>query len=285
MMLPGLKHKAYQDELVLPTEKIVIGTKHNGWARKVQEWLNLHRYHSNFKLPYKVEIDDWFGPATSKAVAAFQQSAGIKVTGEVGKTTFRHLIEPMSTAFDVRNIEFGAWDFISMKNNFRKALLLIANQLVSVHPTEIHPNSGPWVRAFMKGHEGEWAAWCCGFVSTCIDFASAMTEMEMNSILPWSWSCEQTKQNAIAENSTSKYYSPEDILKNNIVPESGDLFLVIRKSDNRARHIGIVESVDKNNLVYCIEGNTNDEGSREGYELCKRIRNFANGNYGIIKLM
>lgn len=38
-------------------------------------------------------------------------------------------------------------------------------------------------------------------------------------------------------------------------------------------HTFIVEWVEKE-IVHTIEGNTNDEGSREGYEVCKRQRNI-----------
>jgi hypothetical protein len=38
-------------------------------------------------------------------------------------------------------------------------------------------------------------------------------------------------------------------------------------------HIGVVEGVDDYGNVVCIEGNTNDDGSREGYEVCRKHRN------------
>lgn len=39
-------------------------------------------------------------------------------------------------------------------------------------------------------------------------------------------------------------------------------------------HIGVVESVGGDDgAVVCIEGNTNDDGSREGYEVCRKHRN------------
>lgn len=36
-------------------------------------------------------------------------------------------------------------------------------------------------------------------------------------------------------------------------------------------HTGFVERVDGSN-IHTIEGNTNDEGSREGYEVARRVR-------------
>ena len=66
-----LKRTDYLNELKPPKEVISVGTKGNGWAKKVQEWLNLHRFHTpNFNL--RVDIDDWFGNATAEAVKDFQ---------------------------------------------------------------------------------------------------------------------------------------------------------------------------------------------------------------------
>ena len=36
-------------------------------------------------------------------------------------------------------------------------------------------------------------------------------------------------------------------------------------------HTGFVERIDGTS-IHTIEGNTNDTGSREGYEVCRRIR-------------
>ena len=270
-----LKYNNYLEELKKPKNLISIGTKKDGWAKKVQEWLNLHRFHTKGYYT-RVEMDDWFGKATASAVKEFQLINGLKETGDVDLNTWLCLVNPMYNAF----MHIGDID-----GDVSERLVEYINQFCEEHPTEIHPNSGPWVRAFMKGNEGEWAAWCNGVVSTALDHACASLNIDMNSILKWEWSCERTKQNALKENGTAKYYSPEDLLlcKDNVKIERGDIFLVIRKSDNRARHIGVVENVNEG-VASCIEGNTNDEGSREGYELCKRKRNLTNGNYGIIKL-
>ncbi len=267
-----LNRTDYLDELKLPKKTIGVGTKKDGWAKKVQEWLNLHRFHSP-KFSTRVDIDDWYGKATASAVKEFQSLKGIEQTGKVDTTTWLRLVAPMRRAF--REVDGEA--------DVKQRLVQYMQQFCEEHPTEIHPNSGPWVRAFMKGNEGEWAAWCNGVVSTALDHACASLSLDMKDVMRWSWSCEETKQYAIKDSTTATYYSPEQLNKGEVVPELGDLFLVIRKSDNRARHIGVIEKVEES-IASCIEGNTNDEGSREGYELCKRKRNLTNGNYGIIKL-
>ena len=40
----------------------------------------------------------------------------------------------------------------------------------------------------------------------------------------------------------------------------------------RFSHVGIVERVRPDGSVETIEGNTNDEGSREGFKVCRRVR-------------
>jgi hypothetical protein len=37
------------------------------------------------------------------------------------------------------------------------------------------------------------------------------------------------------------------------------------------QHVGIVTNIIEG-VFYAIEGNTNDDGEREGYEVCERIR-------------
>lgn len=63
-------------------------------------------------------------------------------------------------------------------------------------------------------------------------------------------------------------------------PTPGDVFIMIFASGTG--HTGFVEKVD-GDWVYTIEGNTNDEGSREGYEVARRKRPLSSIK-GFIKL-
>lgn len=55
-------------------------------------------------------------------------------------------------------------------------------------------------------------------------------------------------------------------------PQPGDIF--IQDHGHGLGHTGIVERVEGDN-IHTIEGNTNDTGSREGYEVCRRVRKKA----------
>lgn len=58
-------------------------------------------------------------------------------------------------------------------------------------------------------------------------------------------------------------------------PKPGDIFLVL-KSDDDAIHTGIVVKALANGQVLTWEGNTNNDGSREGYRVCQRRRSTHN---------
>lgn len=52
-------------------------------------------------------------------------------------------------------------------------------------------------------------------------------------------------------------------------PQPGDVFIM--DLGEGLGHTGIVERVE-GNILHTIEGNTNDSGSREGYEVCRKTR-------------
>lgn len=61
------------------------------------------------------------------------------------------------------------------------------------------------------------------------------------------------------------------VLQEGSTPQPGDIFIM--DLGHGLGHTGIVESVDSGGTLHTIEGNTNDTGSREGYEVARKIRN------------
>jgi hypothetical protein len=55
-------------------------------------------------------------------------------------------------------------------------------------------------------------------------------------------------------------------------PQVGDIFIM--DYGKGLGHTGFIEKVEGEN-INTIEGNTNDTGSREGYEVCRRIRKIS----------
>ena len=56
------------------------------------------------------------------------------------------------------------------------------------------------------------------------------------------------------------------------VPVIGSVFIM--DFGGGLGHAGIVESIE-GDYIHTIEGNSNDEGSREGYEVCRRKRKIS----------
>lgn len=267
-----LHREDYKDELAVPPHVLRVGENGSGFSKRVQEWINLHRYHTpGFRV--SIGIDDDYGKITESAIEDYQEFVGLPVTGEVDPMTWLRLTAPMQRAFSA----------ISCANDYQMKDLMVehARQMIFEHPTEIGNNTGPWVRAFMKGKEGDWAAWCCGVMSTIMDHSATALGKPMDNWLSWDWSCEKLRKKAIAGDNTT-YMSPKEVVNNYELIEPGDLFLVMSKG--RAKHIGLVERM-KGSIMCTIEGNTNDEGSREGYEFVNRKRKTEKGNCSIIKLL
>jgi hypothetical protein len=224
----------------------------NGKVKLIQEWLCLHGF--------LIKIDDDFGPATEDAVKQFQKKNALEVDGIVGNHTFGALIQPMLDA--LKNIEPAG-------HNLGEMVVLFARQHLAQHPREVGgQNMGPWVRLYMLGNEGNNWPWCAGFASYILQ--QACTSLKANMPVDSSFSCDLLAQDAKAKGILIDEASVKD--KTQIKP--GHIFLV-RKGPGDWTHTGLVTEA-KSDLFYTIEGNTNDEGTREGYEVCNRTRGYKN---------
>lgn len=106
------------------------------------------------------------------------------------------------------------------------------------------------------------ASWCMAFIYWCFE----QWESESNIPNPlirtggvlYQWN-----------NVGAEYKFPMPLIKTEVQP--GDIFIM--DFGHGLGHTGFVESVSEDGLtVETIEGNTNDTGSREGYEVCRRSR-------------
>lgn len=134
---------------------------------------------------------------------------------------------------------------------------------------EVGNNWGPTVKLYLKA-AGVFspAPWCAAFVTWCLKTAGYTNKFPK---YPAStlWWVNFAKENKIFK--TSK-------------PQRGDLFVWNIKGQG---HIGFIAEV-QGQYLRTIEGNTNDEGSREGYEVCERTRTInsiiGKTNGGFIRL-
>lgn len=239
-----------RDELSLD-ETMTVGR----WGKKVrriQEWLTLNSF--------AVVVDGRFGPATKFAVECFQKDKSLPATGEVDAFTFRVLTQPLVSVFDTDQPPAAT---------VGQQVVQVARRHLAAEPHEVGgANCGPWVRVYMEGHDGADFLWCAGFA--CFVVRQAAWEFNVNSPISPTFSCDLLASNSqIAGN-----FVAESKIKNHQVL-LGDLpvgsLFVQRRSPDDWNHTGIVISTGPD-LVETIEGNTNDGGSREGYEVCRRIR-------------
>lgn len=95
-------------------------------------------------------------------------------------------------------------------------------------------------------------AWCMSFVYWCVN--EACKESKITNPL--------VKTGGVMHqwNSIDKKYKVTS-------PKPGDIFIM--DFGKGAGHTGFVTKVE-NGRIFTIEGNSNDEGSREGYEVCRK---------------
>jgi hypothetical protein len=229
-------------------------------VRRVQEWLSLHGY--------SLAIDEAYGPITAEVVARFQEDAFLGATGRVDAETFAKLTTPMRETLRQR---------LTASESVNAAVIEYALCHLAQHPREIGgQNRGPWVRMYLNGHDGREWAWCAGFATFILHQATESLNVAMP--IPGSFSCDTL----VAQARDAGLFISEAEARNRhmelITP--GSLFLV-RRTDTDWTHVGIVHEVQEL-LIRTIEGNTNDDGDREGYEVCTRTRGLANKDYIVL---
>lgn len=142
-------------------------------------------------------------------------------------------------------------------SNLSKKTLEIAISQIGVQEIPKNSNAGPDVEKYLKSVGlGKGYSWCMAFVYWCVVEASLKTAIKnplkkTGGVLAMWNACPALRVK---------------------VPQAGDIMIL--DYGRGLGHTGIVEKVAGND-IHTIEGNTNDEGSREGYEVCRRIRKLS----------
>jgi hypothetical protein len=226
-------------------------------AKRVQEWLSLH--------DHRVAIDGQFGPATQRAVSSFQWSNGLTADGTVDETTWNALVQPMVNVLGQR---------LDQSMALGEATLAYAKAHLAEHPLEVGgANRGPWVRLYMNGFDGDSALWCAGFAV----FAMKQAADSMGAELPiaGSFSCDVLAQQG---KDAGLFLHESEATPDQLTPGS---FFLVRKTSTDWTHTGLVEEVFEDSFT-TIEGNTNDSGDREGYEVCHRTRDYSTKDFVVL---
>lgn len=214
--------------------------------------------------------DGSFGNATKLVLQRFQTSKGLSPTGICDAATFQALAAPFLAA--LVPVAGGTFADVLVNTGLRHC---------AQHPREIGgDNKGPWVRLYMRGEHGPNWLWCAGFVSFLISQAMWQCKVTKRPI-EWTVSCDTLAADAKAKG----IFVPERdvaagrVRKSAIQP--GSLFLV-RKTVNDWTHVGMVLAT-REDTFDTIEGNTNDDGSRDGYEAVVRVRDYKNKDFVVFK--
>jgi peptidoglycan hydrolase-like protein with peptidoglycan-binding domain len=220
-------------------------------VKLIQGWLSYHGF--------KVVVDGGYGKATAKQVRTFQQAKGVRPTGVVDDATWHALIRPMLMAISP----------IAGNRPLGQLVLSYARQHLAQHPVELGgENSGPWVRLYTQGREGDAFPWCAGFATFCL--SQACSTLGVAPPVPRTLSCDDMARHAGAR----LLEQPRAAQRSRITPGSFFLRLATHGANLKYAHTGIVVEADGDTFK-SIEGNTNDDGSYEGYEVCARVRGYA----------
>ena len=227
-------------------------------ARRVQEWLTFHGHGT--------PIDADFGPATKTALKAFQASVGVTANGIVNRATWDALTAPLVRVCSATVPSNASRD---------AAVLRIAKAHLAVHPIELGgENCGPWVRAYC-GSDGEDMKWCAGFVTFVLKQACSLSGHPMP--VSGSVSCDTLAAQAKAN---GNFVRGKDLTDGTIGWDDlgkCQVFLVRRTASDWI-HTGF--SFEGAAEVFkTIEGNTDHNGSSNGFEVAARTRSIKKKDF------
>jgi hypothetical protein len=129
-------------------------------------------------------------------------------------------------------------------------------------------NWGPEVQKYFKSVGITFpASWCMAFVYWCVESAKVRisdgTGGLRNPLIKTGGVLKQWNE------IEKQFKQPKCKVA---IPAAGDIFIM--DYGKGFGHTGFVERVE-GDLIHTIEGNTNDEGDREGYEVCRRVRKIS----------
>ncbi|WP_025143059.1 CHAP domain-containing protein [Pedobacter jeongneungensis] len=133
----------------------------------------------------------------------------------------------------------------------------VAQKQIGVEEYPKGSNGGKQVEVYLKAVGlGKGYAWCMAFVYWCVLQACTAKGLKM-----------QLKRTGGVND---QYIACKSLAVN--TPQAGDIFIML--NPNGTGHTGFIEKVLGNGIVQTIEGNTNADGSREGYQVARRTRNI-----------
>lgn len=229
-------------------------------VKRVQEWLNIH----GFVTP----IDSGFGNSTSDQLSAFQAKSGRSATGELDMESWSMLTAPMRRALAKVNQ--------STALSLEDLVVRVAQQHISERPSEVGGNnSGPWVRLYMQGIEGEDQKWCAGFV--CFVVNQAARDVQIPQPFKRQVSVDELVNDAKESHRFISESELPDFIRRKSKLRPGCIF-VVRSSPVDWSHTGIVLSI-KDQTFDSLEGNTGGDGGSDGANARQGNRSYSNKDF------
>jgi hypothetical protein len=239
-------------------DMLSVGSKGPG-VKRVQEWLSLHGIGTT--------IDGDFGTATAHAVSGFQTTKGLAPSGVVDAATWAALTAPMSAA-----LQNGT--ALDMPQRVKE----IASRHLGAKAREVGgDNCGPWVRLYTGGREGTEWKWCGGFVSFVLK--QATTELQKPMPVSGSLSCDSL---AAQGDKANRLVSGADLARGDWTSLGPTFIFLVKRTSSDWSHTGLGFGGSPDHFD-TIEGNTNDDGSANGYEVAARVRSAKDKDFIVIQ--
>lgn len=251
---------------------------------RLQEWLVVRGFNiganpgAPIGSPAAAGIDGGFGPATQAACAAFAAANGLP-NGTVDAAFWQVLTSGLLAAFNFRSSQPAIGDAVIETARAHLAQKPIESRRLVNGRLLGQDNSGPWVRAYCLGLSDEW---CQGAASQWVKQAFAA----LNRPLPFPLDPPQVLPLFVpsivsAANRASRLVSGQSGAG---VP-AGSFFFVRGSVDGQASHVHVgvsVSAIRNDGMFDTIEGNTNTDGSSNGWEVCPRTRSRASCDFGLL---
>lgn len=224
-------------------------------VKRLQEWLTLRGF--------ATALDGDFGPATARQLAAFAKRELLPFDGAASLQILGELTTPLRRAFA----------FEVEAPTLRETIVAVARMHAAQHPREVGgDNRGPWVRAYC-GRDGADYKWCAGSALSIVHQATAIRDQP--SPLGFTLGCDELAE--LARHAHRLTHDPKSV-------RAGDLFLCYRRTSTGLLdyfHVGIIHEMHAGDML-TFEGNTNDEGSANGYEFVPRARGLEKKDYVLL---
>lgn len=176
---------------------------------------------------------------------------------------------PLVLQFPIHGLDETGFHALRLPERALYAAAYFAD-VVKVEEEPRGSNRGVWVDRFLKSaHTDVGQPWCAAFVTFCLQQAGWD---------PFAHDLHDGVPEPAAVDSWAKFSRAANRAKGS--PYRGRLFVIAGKGHT---HIGFVSALNPDGSFQTIEGNSNDDGSREGYAVVRRTRTVS-GVSGFIDL-